>query len=109
FTVTGTGTTQGSGGTIQSKTGGDGATTTGIGMYFEGTSNISLTNMNFAGTIQNFAIRGHTVQNFTLADANTSGSLGTSNAADEGAISFDELTGTALFEGFNLQGGFEDQ
>ena len=115
FTVTGTGSTAGSGGTIGAKSGVDGETTTGVGIYLFNTSNISLSNMNFTGVHQNFAIRGDGVNNFTLRDSNFTGTFGNSNAADEGVIRFGSqsssgngLTGTALFEGNNIDNGYED-
>jgi hypothetical protein len=108
FTVTGVGATAGTGGTIGAKSGADGATTSGVGVYLNNTGNISLTDMNFSGTTQNYAILGNNVSNFTLRDSNTSGVIGTSTAQDEAAIRFNGLTGTALFEGNNLQGGFEN-
>ncbi|HKX90517.1 MAG TPA: SdrD B-like domain-containing protein, partial [Sphingopyxis sp.] len=115
FTITGTGTTAGSGGTISSiESGTDGNAEQGIGIYIEGTNNISLSNMAFTCDFANFGIRGLNVNNFTLRDttANSAsadnGGFGNSNAADEGVISFDNLTGTALFTGNNLSDGHED-
>ncbi len=115
FTITGTGSTAASGGTINSiETGADGNVEQGIGIYINNTNNISLSNMSFTGDFANFGIRGVNVNNFTLRDstmngaAGDDGGFGNSNAADEGAISFTQLTGTALFEGNNLSDGHED-
>ena len=51
--VTGVGTTAGSGGTIQHKTGADGSTTTGIGIYLNSTSGVQLADMQL-NDFQNF-------------------------------------------------------
>jgi hypothetical protein len=71
--------------------------------------------MNFTGAFGNYGIRGEDVTNFTLKESNFTGSFGTSDAANEGTIYFGTqggsisgLTGTALFEGNNIAGGFED-
>ena len=66
FTVTGIGSTAGSGGTIANKTGADGSTTQGSGIYIDNTSNVSLSNMAISGRFQNFGIRGNNVVNFSL-------------------------------------------
>ena len=109
FTVTG--------GTLASKTGTNGQTTTGIGIYLNNTDNISLSNMNFTGVFQNFGIRGEDVNNFTLKDLNLTGTFGDNSAIgiDEGTIRFgtqaastNGLTGTALFNGNAIQGGAKD-
>ena len=54
LTVSGSGTA-GSGGTIQHKTGADGGTTQGIGIYLNNTSSVSLTRMQL-NDFDNFAI-----------------------------------------------------
>lgn len=114
FNVTGSGSTAASGGTLGSMAGADGATS-GIAVRLDNASNIVLANMNITGTFGNFGIRGDNVVNFTLRDSTMSGQFGSSNAADEGAIRFgtdasstNGLTGTALFEGNNISGGYED-
>jgi hypothetical protein len=113
FIVTGTGSTAGSGGTIQNIGGGDmgsagAAATGGTGIYMEGVSNVSLSNMiigNNTGTMNNFGIRGENVNNFTLTDSEFRGTFGTNAALDEDTIRFGTggsttgLTGTALFQG----------
>jgi len=115
FTITGTASNAGSGGTISSiQNGTDGNAEHGTAIYIENTNNISLSNMAFTGDFANFGIRGLNVNNFTLRDSTANsasadnGGFGNSNAADEGVISFDNLTGTALFEGNNLSDGHED-
>ncbi|MES2778026.1 MAG: Ig-like domain-containing protein [Bacteroidota bacterium] len=133
FTITGTGTTAGSGGTINHVSAGTTDETysiathsfspnlfaTGIGIYVNNTSNISVTNMNFTGSFGNFAIRGETVNNFTLTGSNFTGVYGTNinGAVQEGAIRFgvqsddgfgNGLTGTVFFTGNNIGGGIAD-
>jgi len=109
LTVTGTGTA-GSGGTIANKTGANGSTTTGIGIYLNSTSSVSLTRMQL-NDFQNYAIRGNSVTGFTLsncvingANGNTSGE-GTSN---EGSIRFDNLFGSASISSSTVTGGSYD-
>ncbi len=108
FTVTGLGSTAGSGGTIANKTGADGSTTQGSGIYIDNTSNVSLANMTLSGSFQNFGIRGNNVDNFTLSDSSISGTLGNSTALSEGAVVLTNLTGTGLIEGNSIAGGFTD-
>ncbi len=105
FTVNGTGTA-GSGGTIQNMTGADG-TNNGIGILLNNARSISLTNVQL-NDHDNFAIRGTLVVGFTLSDSVVDGVNGTSAGDDEGSISFDNLTGTVLFEGSTIKGGLED-
>jgi hypothetical protein len=106
--VTGQNSDAGSGGTIANKMGSNGSTTTGVGAYFNNTGNISLSNMAFSGTIANYAIRGNSVSGFTLRESTFSGSLGDSGGDDENAIRFTNLSGTAILEGNNISGGYED-
>jgi len=115
FNITGSGSTAGSGGTINSiDTGASLSADSGIGIYIENSSNIALSNMNFTGNFGNFGIRGVNVNNFTLRDSvfnggdADDGGFGDSAADDEGVIRFTNLTGTALFEGNNLSDGHED-
>ncbi|HEY5720975.1 MAG TPA: tandem-95 repeat protein [Allosphingosinicella sp.] len=122
FVVTGTGTTAGSGGTIANIGGGDmassgAAATAGTGLYMENVSNVSLANMIFganAGTMSNFGIRGENVNNFTLTDSEFRGTFGDNIARDEDTIRFGTgsvstgLSGTAVFQGNNIQGGREN-
>jgi hypothetical protein len=104
--VKGTGAA-GSGGTIASKTGTDGDTATGIGIYLNQTANVSLAWMQL-NDHQNFAIRGTAVTGFTLASSVVSGANGSNAAIDEAAVAFDGLTGTATISGSSLSGGVED-
>ncbi|MEA3036794.1 MAG: hypothetical protein QOH04_2571 [Sphingomonadales bacterium] len=110
FTITGTGTTAGSGGTLNGATGTDGTDTQGSGIYINNTNNISLSYMNFAGTYQNYGIRGITVNNFLLKDSNFTGVYGTTSAGAnlEGSIRFDNLIGAGTFKGDSIGGAFTD-
>ncbi|HEX2763965.1 MAG TPA: Ig-like domain-containing protein [Allosphingosinicella sp.] len=108
FVVTGTGSTAGSGGTIANVGGTDNNVQTGIGMYLENVSNVSLANLIFGATgatAGNFGIRGENVTNFTLTDSEFRGNFGDNAGADEGTIRFGTqststgLKGTALFQG----------
>jgi hypothetical protein len=106
--VTGTGSA-GSGGTIQNKTGGDGSTTGGIGIYLNSTSDVQLDRMSLHD-FGNFAIRGINVTDFTLANSTINGVNGSNDGSpfNEGSISFSNLLGTASISGSNISGGFAD-
>ncbi|MCY7350279.1 MAG: Ig-like domain-containing protein [Cytophagaceae bacterium] len=103
--VTGTGT-PGSGGTIANKTGANGSTTRGIGIYLNNTSNVSLSWMQL-NDFDNFAIRGTSVVNFTLANSVINGTNGNNAGADEGSIRFNELTGSASITSSSVSGSIE--
>ena len=105
LTVTGTGTA-GSGGTIQNSSGADGATT-GIGIYLNNASNVSLSRMNLQ-TFTNFAILGNNVNNFTLAHSTINGTNGDNAGIDEASVAFTGLTGVASINNTVIQGGIED-
>ena len=114
FTITGTGTTAGSGGTIAGRGGADGSNTSGTGIYLNDVGNVSLSNMNFTGNFANYGIRGDAVNNFALKDSTFAGTFGTtaSGADFEGAIRFgtqggggNGLTGTADFAGNVINAG----
>lgn len=112
LTVTGVGATPGSGGTIQNKTGADGSTSSGIGIYLNSTSGVSLNRMQLNG-FQNFGIRGTNVTGFSLTNSTINGVNGTTEAggSEEGAIRFDGLftSGsfpTAQITGSTVQGGY---
>ncbi len=107
LTVTGDGSTAASGGTIASKSGGDGSTTTGIGIFLNNTMSPSFSFMQLNG-FSNFAIRGTTVTGFTLANSVINGVNGSSTAANEGSVSFDDLLGSASFTNNTIEGGLED-
>jgi hypothetical protein len=113
----GSNTTKGgnsTGGTITGKSGADGSTTTGIGIYLNNTSNVVLRRMTINGTNQNYGIRGLTVNNFTLEYSTVGGTNGTSATLDEGTVSFGSrtgangMTGTGTITKSVFSGGFED-
>jgi uncharacterized repeat protein (TIGR01451 family) len=94
FTVNGDGSNtsvggNGSGGTISGKSGSDGSTTSGIGVYLNNVSNITLRRMTINGTNQNFGIFGERVNGFTMEYARVEGANGTSTSGDgEGSVYF---------------------
>ncbi len=106
----------GSGGTIANKSGADGSTSTGIGIYLNNTRNVVLRRMNLSGALNNFGIKGLTVTNFTLEYSTVTGTLG--NAASlaipenygEGGVYFGNetttgLLGTGTFTKNSISGG----
>ena len=106
FTVTGDGSTAGSGGTIQNMTGANGSGA-GTGIWLNNSQNISLNFMQL-NDHQNFAIRGTDVINFDMANSVVNGVNGNSSADDEGSIRFTDLTGTVSITGSTIAGGHED-
>ncbi|MCQ3973900.1 MAG: hypothetical protein DPW09_10680 [Anaerolineae bacterium] len=113
LTVTGTGTA-GSGGTIANKQGADNSTTSGIGIYLNSTSNVSLNWMQL-NDFQNSAITGRSVNGFTLTNSVINGVIGTNSAPVEGPINFgvtnpsgtNGLQGTGLIRNTRISGGIE--
>ncbi|MBK7470658.1 MAG: cadherin-like domain-containing protein [Betaproteobacteria bacterium] len=131
LTVSGTGTTDGSGGTIQNiSTRGaelisasnitlknmnftnanttDGGTCTDLStaacnaaIYLSSVSTITLDNINVTGTTAQQAINGITVSNFTLSNS-TLANCGTSGTVEEGCIKMRELTGTSAITNSSL-------
>jgi len=113
FTVNGDGANvavggNSTGGTISNKSGSDGSTTSGIGVFANNASNITLRRMTINGTNQNFGIRGTSVTGFVLEYSTVGGSNGTSTGADEGSIIFDGLFGTSTFTSDAISGSIED-
>jgi uncharacterized repeat protein (TIGR01451 family) len=106
LTVTGTGS-PGSGGTIANKTGADGSTTTGIGIYLNNCSSVSLSRMQL-NDFQNFAIRGFNVNGFALSNSVINGVNGNNAGVDEASVAFDGLTESASFVTDTIQGSIED-
>ena len=100
FTVTGIGSVAGSGGTIANKTGANGATLQGNGVYINATSNVTLEDMSITGN-QNHGILGNNDTNFVLTDSTLSNN---GNASNEGGVVFNGLFGTANLLG-NVIGG----
>ncbi|MEO8503276.1 MAG: Ig-like domain-containing protein [Acidobacteriota bacterium] len=97
LTVAGTGT-PGSGGTIRK---------CGIGISLTSTLAPSFARMQL-NDFSDFAIRGNTVSGFTLTDSVINGVNGDNDVANEGSVSFDELTGSATLTNVNISGGWED-
>lgn len=114
FTVTGNATAgAGSGGRIQNLSGADN-TVGGIGVYMSNAKNVSLNYMRL-NNFSNFAIRGMSVNGFTLtnstvdAPGGTNGSGYTAGAlADEmeSSVSFKNLTGTAVIDTATIRDGY---
>lgn len=111
--VTGTGVA-GSGGTIANKSGSDGAATTGNGIYLNNTTDVRLDRMQL-NDFSNSAIRGFSVNGFTLANSTISGVNGSDSGPIEGAIAFGDvlggngLTGTSLIDNVDVSGSIEHQ
>ena len=95
------------GGTISNKTGTDSQTTSGIGIYLNNTSNVSLDRMQL-NDFQNFAILGTTVKGFTLTNSIINGTNGTNENIDEASVAFTNLLGSATITNVNVSGSIED-
>lgn len=120
LTVTGDGTNtsvggNGSGGSIQNRSGSDGATNAGIGIYLSDTKNVVLRRMTFPGTHQNYGILGYQVNNFTMEYCRLEGTYGTSvSGIGEGAVYFGNgsalngVTGTGRVDSCAISGGRYD-
>ncbi len=102
----------GSGGTIANKTGVDGSTSTGVGIYLNNTSNVTLNWMQL-NDFQNFAIRGFNVTGFSLGNTVINGTNGNNAVIDsygEGSVYFGNattngLTGNATVDKCVISGG----
>jgi Bacterial Ig domain/Bacterial cadherin-like domain len=109
--VTGTGSA-GSGGTIANKTGANGATATGNGIYLNNTGSVSLASMNLHD-FDNYAIRGFRVNGFSMSGCVINGTNGNSATVDtygEGSVYFGStavngLTGSATVSSSTISGG----
>ncbi len=105
----------GTGGTIANKTGSDGSTTTGLGVYLNSTSSVSLAWMQL-NDFDNFAIRGNGVTGFALADTTINaldgsplnGTTQGEGGVGEGSIRFDNLVGTATISDSTITHGVYD-
>src|SRR5262249_4674302 len=93
--VTGTGTA-GSGGTIQHKTGADGSTTGGIGIYLNNTSEVTLNNMKLHD-FDNLGIFGTSLNRIKLTNSTIGGTISTSTGSNDAAIAFGTTGGTNGF------------
>ncbi|MHC2338379.1 cadherin domain-containing protein [Bradyrhizobium sp. USDA 4454] len=93
--VTGDGSTAGSGGTIANKTGADGSTTQGSGIYLNNTKDVEVSYLAMHD-FQNYGIVGTNVTGFTLGNTTVTGTNGTSvSGIGEGDVYFTGLSGTA--------------
>ena len=105
--VTGNGSTVGAsgGGVIANKTGSDGSTTQGSGIYLNNTKDVQLNGLQMNG-FQNDGIYGTNVTGFTLDHTIINGANGTSSAggSEEGAVRFDGLFGSASISNSTLGG-----
>ncbi|HEX3146069.1 MAG TPA: Ig-like domain-containing protein, partial [Pyrinomonadaceae bacterium] len=114
FTINGDSSTtvggNGSGGTIANKSGADGSTSSGIGIYLNNASNVTLRRMTVNGTNQNFGINGVSVTNFTMEYCTVNGTEGTNQAGSgEGGVYFFDLTGSAsIFKSVFAGGAFDN-
>ena len=104
--VTGTGAAA-SGGTIQHKTGANGSTAGGIGIYLNQTRNASFSWMQL-NHFDNFAIRGNELNGLTLSNVVVNGTSGNDAGSDEGAVLLEDSGGTIAITNSNVSGGFED-
>jgi VCBS repeat-containing protein len=106
--VTGVGTTAGSGGTIATKTGSDGATASGNGIYLNSTSGVQLADMHLHD-FQNYGISGTNVSGFTADHLVVDGSNGTSvSGIGEGDVYFTGLSGSASVTNSTFTGAVYD-
>lgn len=97
-----------SGGTISNKTGSDGSTTLGIGIYLNNTQNVVLRRMTVNGTNQNFGIKGTNVIGFIMEYCTVGGTNGDNVGLDEGSVIFSQLTGTSTFTNCSISGSVEN-
>src|SRR5262249_19636989 len=104
FTVTGDGSTAGSGGEIQHMTGADGAVA-GSGVYLSNVAGVSLNWMHLHD-FDNFAIHGSSVTGFTLTHSTIDGANG--NTSREDSINFSNLLGSATIDHSSISGGWAD-
>ncbi|MCP1829481.1 putative thioesterase [Bradyrhizobium sp. USDA 4532] len=93
--ITGDGSTAGSGGTIANKTGADGSTTQGSGVYLNNTKDVQLSYLAMHD-FQNYGIVGTSVTGFALGNTTVTGTNGTNvGGIGEGDVYFTGLSGTA--------------
>jgi hypothetical protein len=106
--VTGVGTTASSGGTIASKTGSDGATASGNGIYLNSTSGLQLADMHLHD-FQNYGISGTNVSGLSIDHTVVDGSNGTSvGGIGEGDVYFTGLSGSASVTNSTFTGAVYD-
>ncbi len=113
--VTGNGSTAASGGTIANKTGADGSSTQGTGVFLNNTHDVEFAYMQL-NDFSNFAIRGNNVTGFTLDHSVINGDSGTSNSLSdplasfanvgEDAVRFTNLLGSGSITNTTISGGY---
>ncbi len=106
--VTGDGSTAGSGGTIANKSGVDGSTSTGIGVYLNNTKDVqfSFVQMN---DFSNYGILGNAVSGMTLNHVVVNGSNGDNvGGLGEGDVYLTGLTGSATVSSSTFTGAAYD-
>jgi large repetitive protein len=97
-----------SGGEIRHKTGSDGSTTNGIGIYLNSTGPVSLTRM-WLHDFDNFGIYGSGVSGLTISNSLFNGSNGTNQSGTgEGAVYFFGLSGAPSITNSFFSGGAFD-
>ena len=109
FTVTGVGTTAGSGGVISTKTGADSSPpTVGVGVVLQNATNVILNNM-MLRDFTNWGIWAQTLANFELRTSTVTATGATTNgdnaAASEGSILLNGLTGTVTIDQCTIEKG----
>jgi hypothetical protein len=117
LSVTGDGSTAGSGGSITGITGADLATNNcgdlgasipvGVGVYLKSTTAPSFAWMSFPGTFGNFGILGYSVSGFTLDHTTMTGTYGDNVNVDDDTVHFCTLTGSASITNSTISNGAE--
>jgi hypothetical protein len=113
FEVTG-GAAPGSGGTIANKTGPDGSTTSGTGVFLNNVVNVAFNRMQL-NDFDNHAIHGVSVTGLVLMNLVINGSTGTSTGSTDAPIAFGRsnpggangLLGTTFIDNIQVSGGIE--
>ena len=96
------------GGVIQHKTGSDGSTTSGIGIYLNNTAKVSLNRM-WLHDFDNFGISGSNVSGLTISNSLFNGSNGTNQSGSgEGAVYVFGLSRSASVTNSFFSGGALD-
>ncbi|GKQ54999.1 S-layer family protein [Bradyrhizobium sp. Ce-3] len=106
--ITGDGSTAGSGGSIANKSGADGSTTQGSGIYLNNTKDVQISYVTMHD-FQNYGIVGTSVTGFALGNTTVTGTNGTSvGGIGEGDVYFTGLSGSASITNSTLTGAAYD-
>ncbi|WP_210168328.1 beta strand repeat-containing protein [Bradyrhizobium pachyrhizi] len=106
--ITGDGSTAGSGGTIANKTGADGSTTQGTGVYLNNTKDVQLSYLAMHD-FQNYGIVGTNVTGFALGNTTVTGTNGDNvGGIGEGDVYFTGLSGSATVTNSTFTGAALD-